>query len=39
MVSTGDIIGLVLVYVYVSLVVITATLAKKKWPEGSGFRR
>lgn len=39
MVSTGDIIGLVLVYVYVSLVVITAALAKKKWPEGSGFRK
>ncbi len=39
MVSTGDVIGLVLVYAYVSLVVIIATLAKRRWPEGSGFRK
>jgi phytol kinase len=39
MVSTGDIIGLVLVYAYVAVVVVIATLAKRKWPGGSGFRK
>lgn len=39
MVSTGDILGLILVYAYVALVVVIATLAKKRWPGGSGFRK
>lgn len=39
MVSSGDVIGLVLVYAYVSLVVVIAILAKRRWPGGSGFRK
>lgn len=39
MMSTGDVLGLILVYIYVALVVIIATLAKRRWPGGSGFRK
>jgi phytol kinase len=39
MVSTGDVVGLVMVYAYVSVVVAIATMAKRKWPGGSGFRK
>lgn len=39
MASSGDILGLILVYAYVALVVVIATLAKRRWPEGSGFRK
>ncbi|MBI0584147.1 MAG: hypothetical protein ISF22_07960 [Methanomassiliicoccus sp.] len=36
--STGDIIGLVLVYTYVAVVIAVATLSKKRFP-GTGYRK
>jgi len=38
MFSTGDIVGLVLVYSYVTLVVVIAVFAKKRYP-GCGYRK
>jgi dolichol kinase len=38
MVSTGDLVGLVLVYSYVTTVIIVATLAKERYP-ASGYRK
>lgn len=39
MASTGDILGLISVYAYVSLVVLIAAEARRKWPEGGGSRK
>jgi len=36
--SMGDIVGLILVYSYVTVVIIVSTLAKKRFP-GCGYRK